>query len=168
MTELQHRPINLDVANAFVGLEHRHNDPVPGAKFAIGAFDGDRLCGVVIVGRTTARGLHDPLRAEVNRLATDGTPNACSFLYQRAKRVAQAMGYVSLKTYSRADESGASLRAIGACCEAELRARSWAESSKARPRTDKSEPATRKHWELLPAPARPVLQTSMLDEVANG
>jgi hypothetical protein len=143
------RPITLKVANRFVGIEHRHVGPVVGCKFALAAFLGDHMVGVVIVARTTAQGLDSPLRAEVTRLATDGTRNACSFLYQRAKRSVQSMGYTSLKTYTRTDESGASLRAIGACCETELAARSWAKSNKKRRRTDKSEPARRYRWELL-------------------
>jgi hypothetical protein len=142
-------PLGLREANRFVGIEHRHLSAVIGCKFALGAEVGGKLVGVVIVARTTAAGLHSPLRAEVTRLATDGTFNACSFLYQRAKRVCQAMGYTSLKTYTRTDESGASLRAIGACCEAELKARSWAKSNRKRTRADQSEPAPRLRWELL-------------------
>lgn len=142
-------PVTLREANAFVGLEHRHNKPVVGHRFSLGCTVDGRLCGVVIVGRTVAEGLHSPLTAEVTRLATDGTWNACSFLYQRAKRVVQAMGYTSLKTYTRTDESGASLRAIGACCEAELEARSWAQSNKKRRRADQTEPHARLRWELI-------------------
>jgi len=143
-------PIGLRAANAFVGLEHRHLDGVRGLKFALGAEIDGKLIGVVIVGRTVAAGLHAPARAEVTRLATDGTRNACSFLYGAAKRVVQAMGYTSLVTYTRKDESGASLRAIGAVAEAELKPRSWADSNVKRQRTDKSEPAARIRWELLP------------------
>jgi hypothetical protein len=142
-------PIGLKEANRFVGLEHRHHGPVRGYKFALGAAVDGTLVGVVIVARTIAAGLHSPSRAEVTRLATDGSFNACSFLYQRARRVVQAMGYTSLKTYTRTDESGASLRAIGACCEAELKARSWAKANRKRQRTDKSEPAARYRWELI-------------------
>jgi hypothetical protein len=149
MSRLTLVPLGLKEANAFVGIEHRHNKKVPGAKFALGAELSGRLVGVVIVARTTARRLHSPLRAEVTRCCTDGTRNACSFLYQRARRVCQAMGYVSVKTYTRTDESGASLRAIGACCEAELKARSWAKSSKQRTRTDQSQPSARYRWELI-------------------
>lgn len=42
------------------------------------------------------------------------------------------------------------LFAIGACCEAELKARGWAEHSKKRKRVNKSEPVDRYRWELLP------------------
>lgn len=149
MSRLTLVPIGLREANRFVGIEHRHLSAVRGHKFSLGATVDGRLVGVAIVARTTAAGLHSPLRAEVTRLATDGTFNSCSFLYRRAKRAVQAMGYTSLKTYTRTDESGASLRAIGACCEAELEARSWAKSNKKRKRSDKSAPAKRYRWELL-------------------
>jgi hypothetical protein len=59
------------------------------------------------------------------------------------------MGYTSCKTYTRTDESGASLRAIGACCEKEITARSWAKHSKKRPRTESTETVARYRWELL-------------------
>jgi hypothetical protein len=149
MSRLVLVPIGLREANRFIGIEHRHLGPVRGYKFAIGAAVDGKLVGVAIVARTVAAGLHQPWRAEVTRLATDGTFNACSFLYQRAKRVVQAMGYTSLITYTRTDESGASLLAIGACCEAELKARSWAKSNKKRTRADNSAPARRRRWELL-------------------
>lgn len=149
MSALKIVPLGLKEANRFVGLEHRHVGPVVGYRFAIGATLNTELVGVAIVARTTGRGLHSPMRAEITRLATNGTRNACSFLYQRAKRIVQLMGYTSLKTYTRTDESGASLAAIGACCEAELKARSWERSSKNRVRTDKSEPSARRRWELL-------------------
>jgi hypothetical protein len=120
-----------------------------GHLFALGAWKGDQLVGVVVVGRPVARVLQTGDRAEVTRLATDGTPNACSFLYQKAKRVAQAMGYRSLITYTRVDESGASLRAVGACCVAEVEARSWAKHSVSRPRGEAAAVVARRRWELM-------------------
>lgn len=148
---LTHRHVALDVAKRFVGIEHRHNKPPVGGFFALGAFAGDKLVGVAVVGRATGRwaGPQIGSRCEVTRLATDGTPNSCSFLYGKCRRVVQALGYVSCKTYTRTDESGASLRAIGACCEATLKARSWKESNKKRKRVDQTEPTTRYRWELL-------------------
>ncbi|MGY0466755.1 XF1762 family protein [Kitasatospora sp. cg17-2] len=50
---------------------------------------------------------------EVTRVATDGTSNACSKLYAAAWRATSALGYTRLVTYTRADETGASLRAAG-------------------------------------------------------
>lgn len=151
VTPLTHRHITIDTAKRFVGIEHRHHKPPVGGFFALGAFVGDKLVGVAVVGRVTGRWA-DPgvgFRCEVTRLATDGTDNSCSFLYGKCKRVVQALGYKSCKTYTRTDESGASLRALGACCEKEIKARSWAESSKKRQRTDKSQPSARYRWELL-------------------
>lgn len=48
---------------------------------------------------------------EVNRLCTDGTRNACSMLYGACIRVARAMGYKRVITYTLQSEDGASLKA---------------------------------------------------------
>lgn len=51
---------------------------------------------------------------EVDRVATDGTPNACSALYGAAARWARKRGDVDwLVTYTLASEPGTSLRAAG-------------------------------------------------------
>lgn len=57
--------------------------------------------------------------AEVSRLATDGTRNACSILYAAAARACDAMGFDSIQTYTLPEEGGASLRAAGWTCEGE-------------------------------------------------
>nr|WP_199565773.1 XF1762 family protein [Spongiactinospora rosea] len=93
--------------------QHRHLGPPPGAKFAIGVATTEALVGVVMVGRPVARAFDDGLTAEVTRLATDGTPNACSALLGAAWRTARAMGYRRLITYTRAGEPGTSLHAAG-------------------------------------------------------
>ena len=59
--------MSIAEANEFVANFHRHNKPVQGAKFAIGASDGDRLVGVAIVGRPVSRHLDDGVTAEVTR-----------------------------------------------------------------------------------------------------
>ena len=46
-------------------------------------------------------------------MATDGSRNACSFLYGAAWRAAKAMGYRRIVTYIMPEEGGASLRASG-------------------------------------------------------
>ena len=79
-------PINLKTANAFVQQYHRHHKPTRGHKFSIGVSDSGSLVGVAICGRPVARRLDDGYTLEINRLCTDGTPNACSILY--------AAGYV--------------------------------------------------------------------------
>lgn len=48
-------PMGLREANEFVANFHRHNRPVPGARFSVGASDGAELWGVAIVGRPVAR-----------------------------------------------------------------------------------------------------------------
>lgn len=73
-----------------------------------------------MAGRPVARGLDDGHTIEVVRLATDGTPNACSMLYGACWRAARALGYVRGVTYTQTDESGASLRASGWTLAAEL------------------------------------------------
>lgn len=107
-------PVSFDEACGFVEMWHRHHRPPVGHKFSVGvANDADVLVGVAMVGRPVARHLDDGLTLEVNRTATDGTPNANSMLYGAAWRAAQALGYRKLITYTMADESGASLRAAG-------------------------------------------------------
>lgn len=107
-------PLNLERANAFVSLLHRHNKAVPGAKFCLGVIDEQgTLRGVAIIGRPIARMLDDGLTLEVNRVATDGAPNACSALYAGARKTAFAMGYKRLVTYTLQEESGASMRGAG-------------------------------------------------------
>lgn len=124
-------PVTLAAANAFVAEHHRHNKPARGHKFSVGVCDaGGQLRGVAIVGRPVARHLDDGLTAEVNRTCTDGTPNANSALYGACWRIASAMGYRRLVTYTQAGESGASLTAAGWTKVRDLPARKgWAESS---------------------------------------
>lgn len=126
--------VGLDEANAFVAHLHRHHEGVTGHLFSIGAgFDG-RICGVAIIGRPVARERQDGVTAEVSRLCTDGTRNACSFLYGGAARAAFALGYKRLGTYILKSESGVSLKAAGWRLIGEVRGRSW--STPSRPRID--------------------------------
>lgn len=110
-------PLELKEANAFVGELHRHHDPVHRDKFRIGAIKDGKLVGVVQVGRPVSRRLDDGWTVEVTRLCTDGTPNACSFLYAKAAKIAQEMGYYKIITYILQSESGVSLKAAGWVCE---------------------------------------------------
>jgi hypothetical protein len=108
-------PLAIAEANAFVASFHRHNKPVVGAKFAMGASDGERLVGVATVGRPVARKLDDGFTAEVTRVCVldDAPKGAPSFLYSRCWRVWAAMGGQRMVTYTLATESGASLRGAG-------------------------------------------------------
>ena len=87
-----------------------------------------------MVGRPVARMLNDGATLEVNRLCTDGTPNACSMLYGAAWRAAKALGYRRLITYTLPEEGGASLRASGWRLVGLRGGGSWGRES--RPRTD--------------------------------
>ncbi|MGQ0699414.1 MAG: XF1762 family protein [Panacagrimonas sp.] len=127
-------PINFDEANAFVAAHHRHHKPVPGAKFSVAVSEGETVRGVAIVGRPVARMADDGWTLEVNRCCTDGSKNACSMLYGAAWRVARAMGYRRLITYTLPEEGGASLRAAGWKLLGEAGGGSWSRTS--RPRVD--------------------------------
>jgi hypothetical protein len=124
-------PLTFRHGNAFVALHHRHNAPPRGTKFVLGVCDEDGvLRGVAMVGRPVARSYDDGLTVEVNRTATDGCPNANSALYAAAWRVAAAMGYRRIITYTQAEETGVSLRAAGMRKVRDLPARKgWADSS---------------------------------------
>ena len=111
--------ISLSEANAFVIEHHRHHDATWGHKFSLGAFVGDVMVGVAICGRPVGRKLDDGKTLEVTRLCTDGTRNACSFLYSAAAREAKRRGYAKIITYILQSENGASLRASNWTLEAE-------------------------------------------------
>ena len=107
-------PCDLKTANEFVRKLHRHSRPVVGHRFSVGVADQDGvLRGVAIIGRPVAPRLDDGKAAEVTRLCTDGTRNACSMLYGAARRAARELGYAPIYTYTLPDEGGASLRAAG-------------------------------------------------------
>ena len=128
-------PLDLDEANAFIRSHHRHHGAVVGHKFSIGAVVADRIVGVVIVGRPVARLRDDGVTLEVTRRCSDGTRNACSFLYGAAARAAFALGYKRIGTYIRASENGASVKASGWRLIGQTPGRSWSVPS--RPRVDK-------------------------------
>lgn len=139
-------PISLGEANAFVAKNHRHHRPVVGHKFSIAAVLGDRIVGVVIVGRPVSRRRDDGATLEVTRLCTDGTRNACSFLYGRAARAAFALGFQRIGTYTTPEEGGASLRAAGWTLIGETPGRSW--SVQSRPRVDSHPLGAKLLWEV--------------------
>ena len=126
------RPISLKLANEFVLANHRHNKPVTGHKFSIGLFDDDKLIGVAICGRPVARMADDGLTLEILRVCTDGTRNANSMLYSRVKKIAQVMGYKKVLTYTLTEESGSSLRAVGAQKDGIVKPREWSREKRKR------------------------------------
>lgn len=111
------KPIHLQAANEFVRRYHRHNLPTVGGKFAVSCYNGEKLCGVAICGRPTARKADNGGTLEIYRNCTDGTKNACSKLYGACVRIAKNMGYIKVITYILDSESGASLKASNFICE---------------------------------------------------
>lgn len=137
-------------AHAYVREHHRHHDPPAGDVFCLGASDGEKIVGVAIVGRPVARMLQDGATLEVTRLCTDGTHNACSFLYGACRRAAFALGWRRLITYTLPEEGGASLRAAGWREIGRAGGGSWSVPS--RPRVDKHPLQEKIRWEAQIAP----------------
>ena len=137
--------VELSAANDFVAALHRHHKPVVGHKFSLGAIAETSLAGVAIVGRPVARLRDDGDTLEVTRLCTDGTRNACSFLYGACARAAFAPGYHRIGTYTLPDEGGASLRATGWKLIGERGGGTW--NRDARKRTDKHPTGQKLLWE---------------------
>lgn len=143
-------PVSFAQANEFVAAWHRHNDPMPGAKFSVGVADElDVLHGVAMVGRPVARNYDDGQTLEVCRVATDGMRNASSMLYGACQRAAFALGYRRLITYTLAGESGSSLRASGWSVIGQRPARAgWSAPSRPRDNT-RYENVPRQLWEAV-------------------
>jgi hypothetical protein len=128
--------VELAEANDFVARLHRHHKPVRGHRFSVGATKQGQLVGVAIVGRPVARAVDQRAIVEVLRLCTDGTANACSFLYGLCARVAGDLGYARIQTYILDTEPGASLRAAGWEMVARVKGRDWNRPSRGGRRTD--------------------------------
>lgn len=126
-------PIPFAWAKHKIAVLHRHRRRIVGHRESFGVFDADgELRGVATVGRPVARGFDPKTVVEVTRVATDGVRNGCSALYGAACRWARAKGFAKIVTYTRADESGASLRAAGFREVARVRARAWSCASRPR------------------------------------
>lgn len=125
-------PMTLRAARAYVKEHHRHAKRIQGGLFAVGARLGDDIVGCAIVGMPVARMLQDGHTVEIRRCCTDGTRNACSFLYRVCVRVANALGYARVLTYTLESESGASLRGAGFEITRRTRAEHWNRESRPR------------------------------------
>jgi hypothetical protein len=153
-------PVELAEANAAIAAWHRHHKPVIGHRFSLGCADeGGVLHGVCIVGRPVARLAGHPRDvAEVTRLATDGTHNACSILYAAAARACRAMGFLRIQTYTLPWEGGASLRASGWTHEGDAGGGQWKHTD-GKPRRTDQPTEVKSRWSKQLAPERPHILT---------
>jgi hypothetical protein len=126
-------PCTLKAAGSFIGAHHRHHRPPIGSVINVAVIDESGLVrGVATAGRPVARMLDDGFTIEVNRVATDGAQNACSSLYGAVARIARAMGYTSIITYTLPSEGGGSLRGAGWDVEGEAGGGAWVHSGSSR------------------------------------
>lgn len=138
-------PVTIKCASRFVRDHHRHLPRIQGGLFAVGvARTGEHEpCGVAIVARPDCKS-EDGWTCTIVRCATDGTRNACSFLYGLCRRIAQAMGYRRCKTFTLERECGASLFAVAAKLEGLSPGGKDARAGRAN-----LEQGPKKAWELL-------------------
>lgn len=99
-------PVSISDAIEFVRQHHRHRAAPVSGLFAVAVALANEIVGVVIIGRPVSRRRQDGYTAEVTRLATDGSKNACSMLYAAAWRACRALGYRRLITYTLPSEGG--------------------------------------------------------------
>lgn len=120
------RPITFREASEYINKYHRHHKATVGCKFCVCVKDeNDQIHGVAVCGRPVSRRLDDAYTLEVNRVCTDGYRNACSMLYGACIRIAKAMGYRKVITYTLKSEDGASLRASNFTCDGEAGGLRW-------------------------------------------
>jgi len=144
---LQLQPITYPEACKFIKLHHRHHLPPQGWKFGIAVNDGDKVVGVITIGRPVARYLDNGWTLEVTRSCTDGTHNANSKLYSAAWRACRALGYKRLITYTLQSEPGTSLKAAGWKLVGEAGGGTWDRTS--RPRVDTHPIEQKLLWEAI-------------------
>lgn len=142
---LKAAPIELKAANEYVSRLHRHHGPVYRDKFRIACVDEDgNLHGVIQAGRPVSRMLDDGKTLEIVRCCTDGTKNACSFLYSRMARIAKEMGYSRIITYILEKEHGASIKAAGWVFDGKTQGGSW--DCPSRPRQTTAPTCSKQRW----------------------
>lgn len=139
------QPLYFNEACVFIAEHHSHHLPPQGWKFGIAVNDGEKVVGVVTVGRPVSRFLDDGWTLEVTRCCTDRTKNAASMLYGAARRATFALGYKRLITYTLVTELGTSLRAAGWKEIGRTGGGSWNRSS--RPRVDTHPLQTKILWQ---------------------
>lgn len=149
-------PISIQAAKQYIARWHRHHEPCKSALWAVACGVTGELepRGVAVFGRPKARMIQNGVTGEIVRVATDGTPNACSFLYGLIRRIAGIMGYTRVPTYTLKTESGSSLRGAAAIEAADVKGREHDTPSRRRTRKGGAQLADKKRWELF-SPSAP-------------
>ena len=128
-------PVTLAEAQAFVGVHHRHSEPLRRHKFSIGVYrnfipqeismgedylerriescKGQGLMGIATVDNCSSSWSKRLDHLEIRRVCTDGTPNLSSYLIGRATQACFALGARVVVTYTRPWESCSSPLAAG-------------------------------------------------------
>lgn len=106
-------------ASRFIDHHHEHLPGPTGWQCGQSIWNGPDLLGVVTVGQPLARAFDPHQVVEVTRLCVRRDQpaalrwNACSQLYGWAAREVQLRGFRRIITYTRQDEDGGTLRAVG-------------------------------------------------------
>lgn len=108
-------PLTQKAAKAWVNRVHRHLDYPVGDVCRVGLGVDGELVSAASAGHPVSRMLDDGMTLEITRVASDAEPgvNACSRLYSAIRRAGLSLGWKRFVTYTRADESGASVKAAG-------------------------------------------------------
>ena len=166
-------PITLKDSQQFIAKHHRHNKPPVGHKFSIGLEnDEGKLIGVLSAGRPISKyTCRERFTIEVNRSCTDGTKHANSMLYGAAWKIAKGFGYNRMITFTRSDESGSSLRAVGFVVVKinPISTKKWSERSQQLSllEWDHAEPSERILWEIRCKATMPKSKEAELKEVRS-
>lgn len=143
--KLELQPITYPEACDFIDQFHSHHLPPQGWKFGIAVNDGEKIVGVITIGRPVARAFDDGWTLEATRCCTDETKNVASKLYGAARRATFALGYKRLITYTLIEEAGTSLKAAGYKIIGHTKGGSW--NTPSRPRIDRHPKGQKTLWE---------------------
>ncbi len=105
-------PCTVKRAKAEVLRLHRHLKVVGWGRFAVAVAVNGAVVGVGLVGNGP-QVWEGSSKMVITRVATDGTPNACSKIYGALCRAGRELGYTEAWTYTLPEEPGTSLRASG-------------------------------------------------------
>lgn len=126
---------------------HRRRPRIVGALFATSVFIAGELVGIACSSEPKAPRSRGCAIVEISRVATKGTPNACSKLYGALCRAAASIGYQKAITFTDPDEPGVSLRAAGFRDDGLTREQCWDRpSSRRKGKKRSAEPRQVRRW----------------------